>query len=174
MTVQVPYVSVESAAIGQPKISLLKVFPLAVIDFIKGLIGYGEPLRVPLVGKPGDVALFTSAQSQDYLKVLLEPDQDVSSVWTHKAYFPARVFMSMLIWRPCFNASRIKASVLVLAGERDEQIAEWSIKLCTRPIPNLQYERLPGCGHFDIFEGGKCYEQSLKIQTDFLKNKLGI
>ena len=65
---------------------------------------------------------------------------------------PARIFLTLPLYRPVSRVARIEAAILLLCAEDDSLIPVADIQACARRNPRAEILRVPG-GHFDVYHG---------------------
>jgi pimeloyl-ACP methyl ester carboxylesterase len=122
------------------------------------------PHRVPVVGKPDTFAVMNRPDSlPGYLALVPE-----HSSWEN--HCPARVFLSIMTYRPSLFASRISCPALVILAEQDSLISAAAVERMASRIPDGTLIRMP-MGHFDIYQG-EPFERSVGLQTEFFLRHL--
>ncbi len=104
------------------------------------------PYTVPVYGDPGTFACMNTPESAPGYSAMVPAD----SAWTNAC--PARIFLTLPLYRPTRHVARIQAPVLLLCAEDDSLIPVSDIEACARRNPRAEIVRLPG-GHFDVYEG---------------------
>lgn len=83
---------------------------------------------------------------------------------------PARILLTMILYRPTSVAHKIKCPVLVVAGENDSLIPLKSVKKAVSKIKNAEFIQLP-IDHFEPYLGENFKKVSAK-QIEFFKKYL--
>lgn len=167
----VPFVGTFEAITRLPFTTLLRMVPLSIADKVRSWVVPSKPaLRMQVAGKPGELAILSAPDCNDGYYGLAPQGK---RSWTYGGGVPARMVVEILFYRPTWAVARIKAPTLVIAAKQDSGIPFWAIRRNTRAIPSLQFHSLD-CGHFDVFAGRSHYQQTLELQTEFLKTTLGL
>jgi pimeloyl-ACP methyl ester carboxylesterase len=126
------------------------------------------PVRVPIVGSPGDVAIMTSPDSVGGLKAIFEASNEPFEI----PQIPARFMFQVPGYRPGLQAAQITAPLLVCVCERDKVTpAGVSEKLGSR-APRGEVNRYD-VGHFDIYVG-EWFEKLSADQVEFLERHVPV
>jgi len=132
----------------QKPLAMLRVTGLAVLDAIGGFTGQ-PPRLIPLVGKPGEVAMLTTPDSADSARAL-NPDNKYPD-W--RQVVAARSMLGLGSYVPGRNAPGVRCPLLVLVCDQDRSaLAEPAVRAAKR-APRAELVRLPG-GHYAPFLGG--------------------
>ena len=161
---QVPHVDGLASAFRYPLPLLPGASWLALRDLAAAALGR-EPVRVPIIGRAGVRCLATPDCYDGYLR-LIPP----GTVWQETV--PARILLTILVYRPVRVARRIQAPVLIIAAEQDALIPLAATRRTAARIARCQFEVLP-VGHFDLFDG-PWFERSIALQIAFLRRHLGL
>ncbi len=150
-----------NAARYQKPGAMLRFTGRAVLDAVGSLVGR-PPRLVPLVGRPGTVAMLTTpdalADGDRALRAANYPD------WQQAV--AARSALRLTLYRPGRYASRVQCPLLVLVCEQDQTaLVEPSVKAANR-APHAELVRMPG-GHYAPFLDG--HEQAAEAQLSFLR-----
>jgi uncharacterized protein len=141
---------------------LLRLIPHGQRDMFRGWLDL-SPHRVPLVGKPGTVALMTSPQAYEQFPSLT-PDGFVNEAC-------ARIIVRADKYRPVKYARDVKCPVLLQICDRDELIPVSSAQGTIDALEKLAEVRHYPIGHFDIYFG-EHFEQAVRDQIAFFKAHL--
>lgn len=161
---QVPHVDGLASALGYPPLLLPKASWLASRDVLAALRG-GAPVRIPIVAKSGARALAGDDCYEGYTR-MIPPGAD----WLNAV--PARIVFTIMAYRPITEAANVKAPVLMVASPTDTLIPFSATKKTAARIPDCRLELIDG-GHFDPYVGAT-FERVVKMECDFLKDKLGV
>jgi pimeloyl-ACP methyl ester carboxylesterase len=156
---QVPFVdSIASALIFSP-MHVLKGSYHTMRDFLR-ILTFRSPHCIPVVADPESFALMNTPDSRPGYMALVPED----SAWRNEC--PARVVMTLLLYRPITSAGKIKCPVLIICAENDSLIPARAVARTGRNIDNCELVNLP-VGHFDVYYGD-VFEQVVRIEGDFL------
>lgn len=143
---QVPHISGPASAFASSPKVLARLAAAGVRDQLGALAGHG-PYRLPAVGKPGSVAMMTSADALPMAERLagdrweeLSPENDVA----------ARIALRVPFYSPGRSVHRITAPTLVQIAKRDE-VTPFDVAMkAARRIPNHDV-RTYDCQHFEPY-----------------------
>ena len=128
------------------------------------IITFRRPHYIPVVAEPGDFALMNTPESKPGYLALVPED----STWRNEC--PARIMLTILLYRPIVYAGRIKCPVLIPYAEYDSLIPARAVESTGRKITNCQLVSLP-IGHFDAYYG-EVFEKVVRMEADFLYQNL--
>jgi dienelactone hydrolase len=160
---QVPFVdSLASASMFSP-LHVLKGLSHGLRDVLR-MVTFRSPHLIPVVADPGTFALMNTPDSRPgYLALVPE-----GSTWRNEC--PARVLLTLLMYRPITHVRRIRCPVLIVCAERDSLIPARAIEKTARRISRAELVRLP-VGHFEVYSG-EVFEEVARIEMDFLCREL--
>lgn len=122
----------------------------------------GEPVRVPVAGAPGDVALMTSHDALSGYRSIVEAGGGV-----HRNLVPARIAAAVVRYRPGRRAKDVTCPILFFVCEGDSLAPpDAAIRYAGQAQRGLVV-RYPG-GHFDIYTGDG-FERTVESQVRFLE-----
>jgi dienelactone hydrolase len=160
---QIPFVDgLVSLRITSPS-EALRLTAAAFRDACRSLRGRA-PYTVPVVGPPGSTAALTTPDAEPGYYALLEPD----AAWPNRV--AARIFLSLLWYRPGRSTPGIRCPLLVCVADDDEIAPAASALRAAARAPDHEVRRYPG-GHFDIYQG-PVFEREIGDQVDFLRRHL--
>ncbi len=140
----------------------LRIIPHAQRDLVRSWLGL-SPHKIPVVGKPGDVALMTTADALDAFEHMVPPD------YVNEAC--ARIAIRGDKYRPVKHANRVKCPTLFQIGDKDDLIPLGAVEEAARVLGDLAEVRRYPIGHFDIYMG-EHFETSVADQIAFLQKHL--
>lgn len=123
-----------------------------------------EPYSVKIYGTPDEFAILNTRDSKTGYESLIPPGFNVENAT------PARIFLTMALYRPTNVAGRVKCPALVIAGENDSLIPIEAVKKAAAKMKQAEFMSLP-LDHFDPYLGEPFNKVSQK-QLDFLKTHL--
>lgn len=159
---QVPHASGLASALAVPPRQSLRLSALGLRDEIRSRLGR-EPLRVPAIGAPGDLAVLTSGDAlagRDLIRAD-HPDHDWNDDVT------ARVVLRIPWYSPGWAAGRIRCPLLVQAARDDEITPARAAARAARRAPRGELRLYDG-GHFAPY-GGACFDEVVGDQIAFLQ-----
>lgn len=156
---QVPFVDgISTTMLFDLKYQLTGVMH-GLIDII-GTKLFNRPHYVPVVADPGEFALMNTPESKPGYMALAPSD----SKWKNEA--PARILLTLPVYRPMSYAAKITCPVLLIYAEKDSLISPDAVLKTASKIKNVEIVGLP-VGHFDIYRG-EWFEKVVKMETEFL------
>jgi pimeloyl-ACP methyl ester carboxylesterase len=161
---QVPFVDgiATTAAIG-PLAGARLTFA-AIRDALRGLRGR-RPHRVPLVGRPGELAAMTTPDAEAGYRAMFPDDLD----WDDDV--AARIFLRVPLYRPGRRSGRIRCPLLVGVADEDTLTPPGPAVRAAERAPKGELRRYP-VGHFDVYDG-PWFERVVEDQVEFLTRHLG-
>ena len=123
------------------------------------------PLRVPLAGAPGSVALMTTPDAVAGYESIM-PDDPTG----FEPAVPARIALRLRSYRPARRAHRVRCPLLVCACVDDALSPAAAAAEVAARAPHGELRRYP-IGHFELF-GGRWFERVVEDQVDFLSRHL--
>ena len=157
---QIPFVDPISTLQMLGPVFLTKAVVHALRDIFR-ILTFREPYYVPVVGRPHEFAAMNTPESYDgYHSILPE-----GSHWQNRC--PARIFLTLLPFRPLSYARKIKCPALVVMGEKDSLCAASAVRKTAGRIPDGDLLSLD-CAHFDIYHG-EYFKQAAGRELEFLQ-----
>jgi pimeloyl-ACP methyl ester carboxylesterase len=161
---QVPHVDGLASALGYPPSLLPKASWLATRDVLSTL-GGGEPVRMHIVARSG-VCCLAGPDCYEGYTGMIPP----GSTWQKEV--PARILFTIMRYRPVNEVAAITAPVLLLASATDSLIPFAATKKTAARIKKCRMELIDG-GHFAPYTGA-CFEKVVRMEADFLREKLRV
>lgn len=160
---QIPFVDgIASAMMSRPKDTLTATLS-GIRDLVR-VLTFRAPYRVPAVAKPGTFAVMNTPESWDgYLSLVPE-----SSTWENSV--PARVLLTIPLYRPVKHVKEIACPVLMIGTAADSLIPVKAVRRTAAKITDCTYVEFD-CGHFEPYQG-KRFEENIALQVEFLKKTL--
>jgi dienelactone hydrolase len=147
---QVPFNGFPRRVEGRSTLDTMKLLWAMGTDAARGVLGR-PPRHIPVVGKPGEVAVTATPQAQEHIAALSGEARD--TLWRNEV--APRALFAMMRYRPGEVAHRLGMPVLVCVAERDlETPAELSRQIAER-APRGELRRYP-VSHFDFYREGQC------------------
>ena len=159
---QVPFVSGPASALVYPFRYLVPAFSRAIADAVAALFGRG-PVTLPVVRRSG-AALLASEDSWDGYRSMVPEDTDWPGV------VPARILLTLPLYRPVAEAARVQAPTLMVVAQSDTLCPASAARRTANRIEGCRYAELP-IGHFDAYEG-EWFEKVVTMEADFLEEQL--
>jgi uncharacterized protein len=135
------------------------------VDAARGILGR-PPHYIPMVGKPGEVAVTTTPQAQEHIAALSGETRD--SLWRNEV--APRALIDMMRYRPGDEAQWLRMPVLVSIAERDLETPEELSRQIAERAPRGELRRYP-VSHFDFYRD-PVRQRVLADQIDFLRTHL--
>lgn len=132
-------------------------------DCLRGLVGR-PPRMIPMVGAPGDVAVFTGSEDSAVLRDLAAD----APQWRNA--IAARSVLSLMRYRPAARAARLTMPLLVCVAENDDAASVPMAVAAGEKAPHGEVRSYPG-GHFAGYVG-PVFEQMVADETTFLVRSL--
>jgi uncharacterized protein len=131
-------------------------------DLVRSWLGL-SPYKIPLVGKPGTVALMADMDAWNTFSELA-PDDFINEAC-------ARIGIRMDKYRPISQISRIRCPVLVQVCDYDISLPADVVKKAEKQLGQLSQVIHYPIGHFDIYLGDN-FEQAVDDQRAFFMKHL--
>jgi uncharacterized protein len=143
-------------------ISTIKLIAAGIRDAIRAARGR-PPYLVPIVGEPGETALFTGPE----VKVALAA-KGLGGTWRNE--FAPRFVFAVPRYEPGKLIERLGMPLLVCVADRDRETpADFAARIVER-APHGQLLRYPA-SHFEMYHG-ETFRQVLADQIEFLRTQL--
>lgn len=157
---QLPFMGVDPRHKSPRSASVtLKLFGRAVRDAIGARFGR-RPLMMAMLGRPGEVAVFTGEQDYESMRAV------AASAPAWRNAMAARSLFSLLRYKPVKLAGRVRIPLLILAAEDDTAASMRLTEQAARQAPHAQLRHYPG-GHFSAY-GGEVFERMVADEVAFL------
>ena len=159
---QIPFNGFPRRVEGRSPLDTLKLLWAMGIDAARGILGL-PPHYIPMVGKPGEVAVTTTPQAQEHIAAL--SGESGHSLWRNEV--APRGLIGMMRYRPGDEAQRLGMPVLVCVAERDLETPEERARQIAERAPRGELRRYP-VSHFDFYRD-PVRQRVLADQIDFLR-----
>ena len=163
---QIPFNGFPRRVEGRSTGAALRLFGAIVWDFVKGRL-HLEPFYIPMVGKPGELAVTTTQEADRHIQTLT--GGSVTTLWKNQV--APRGLLQMLRYRPALNAARLQAPLLVCAAEQDRETPVDSAWALVQAAPHGVLRVYPGT-HFDFYTDPAVRDRALADQLEFLYEHL--
>jgi pimeloyl-ACP methyl ester carboxylesterase len=160
---QCPMTDGFKASLRAPKTTAVKLSKIALQDVAGARFGRA-PRLVKAVGRPGEVALMSAADTVSGFASITPPD----SVWVNA--ISARAGLSILRYRPGADAGSILCPILVCVCDQDSLVDVNASDKVAHDAPQGEVAHYP-IGHFDIYTG-EWFERAVSRQSEFLARHL--
>jgi pimeloyl-ACP methyl ester carboxylesterase len=145
------------AGIGQ----LLRLTAHGLLDL--ALAPFGGTHLIPIVGRPGELGMMTSADALEGYRALTPPGFNFG--------ISARIALFAGLYRPVLYAAQVRCPVLVQICEHDSVAPAAAAEAAVRSLgPWGDVRRYP-IGHFEPYKGAH-FERSVTDQLGFLRRHL--
>ena len=162
---QIPFNGFPRRVEGRSTLDTLKLLWAMTVDAARGILGR-PPHYIPMVGKPGEVAVTTTPQAQEHIAALSGETRD--SLWRNEV--APRALFAMMRYRPGDEAQRLGMPVLVCIAERDLETPEELSRQIAERAPRGALRRY-AVSHFDFYRD-PVRQRVLADQIDFLRTHL--
>ena len=162
---QIPFNGFPRRVEGRSSLDTLKLVWAMTVDAARGRLGL-SPRYVPMVGKPGEVAVTATPRAQGHIAALYGESR--GSLWRNEV--APRALFDMMRYRPGNEAHRLGMPVLVCVAERDLETPEELARQIAERAPRGELRSYPG-SHFDFYRE-PMLQQVLADQIDFLHTHL--
>jgi len=162
---QIPFNGFPRRVEGRSTLDTLKLLWAMTVDAARGRLGR-PPYYIPMVGKPGEVAVTATPEAQEHIAALSGETRD--SLWRNEV--APRALFAMMRYRPGDEAHRLGMPVLVCIAERDLETPEERARRIAERAPRGELRRYP-VSHFDFYRD-PVRQRVLADQIDFLRTYL--
>jgi pimeloyl-ACP methyl ester carboxylesterase len=128
------------------------------------MVTFRPPHTVPVVADPDRFALMNKPGAKEGFLSLLPKE----TAWKNEV--PARICMTITMYRPIMYARKITCPVLVIYAQKDSLIAARVVEKTASRIRNAEVVSLP-VSHFEVYTG-ELFEQLVERQAQFLARHL--
>lgn len=160
---QVPFVSGFSSIRLKPFSEILLATFYGVLDYIKTAL-FLSPHYSPGVARPGTFAAMNTPESFPGFQSIM-PE---GFPWENK--MTSRAFILLAFYYPIVYARRVKVPVLLIGGRNDSLVPFSAVQSAAKRMSLCEFTVFD-CNHFEPYTGAR-FEQSIKIQVDFLERNL--
>jgi dipeptidyl aminopeptidase/acylaminoacyl peptidase len=160
---QVPFVSGFSSIRLKPISEIILATCYGIVDYMRTAF-FLSPHYSPAIAQPGTFAAMNSEESYPGFRSIIPEGSD----WENK--MTSRAFILLAFYSPMSYAGKVKAPVLLIGGKNDSLVPFAAVKKTAERLPNCEFVALES-NHFEPYTGAR-FEQSIKIQIDFLERKL--
>lgn len=164
---QCPFTDGTASILKIPPMTAVKLMALGLRDVVAAWRGQ-EPVRVPVNGQPGQVAVMTAPDAVRGFDAIVE----ASGLTDVPQLVPARIALHVPLHIPGRRAKDVRCPILFAVCERDSVAPAWAAVKYAARAPRGEI-RLYDAGHFDIYLG-TYFEQFLADQIDFLNTHVPV
>jgi pimeloyl-ACP methyl ester carboxylesterase len=134
---------------------------LGMLDQLRAILGMA-PVYVPVVAKPGQLAVLCSADAEPGYRAITPPD------WRN--HICARFALVGALYRPIVHAGKLRCPTLIQVCMQDRVVSASAAVATAHRIGNHAELRKYDCGHFDIY--GEQFERAMGEQLAFFERAL--
>ena len=164
---QIPFNGFPRRVEGRSTLETLKLLWAMIVDAARGRLGI-SPRYIPMVGKPGEVAVTATPRANEHIAAL-EGERGGSS-WRNEV--APRGLFGMMRYRPGEVAHRLAMPLLVSIAEDDREGPEELTRQLAERAPRGELRRYPG-DHFDFYRD-PVRRRVLADQIEFLRTHLAV
>jgi uncharacterized protein len=168
---QIPFNGFPRRVEGRSTLDTLRLFWAMTVDAARGRLGL-PPRYIPMVGKPGEVAVTATPQAQEHIAALSGEIHGVPQVSLWRNEVASRGLFGMMRYKPGEVAHRLVMPVLVCVAERDNETPEELSRQIAERAPRGEFRRYPGT-HFDFYRD-PVRQRVLADQIGFLRMHLAV
>lgn len=160
---QVPFVDglATAGTLGAPFIA--RATAKGIRDVLR-VITFRAPYTVPVVGTPEEFAVMNTPDAMTGFLAILPNDT------TWKNGCPARILLTVTMYRPVRFAKRVSCPLLLIAARSDSLIPVAAVRKTAGRAPRGELVELD-IGHFEIYTGDP-FEKAVRRETEFLVRNL--
>ena len=144
----------------------LRLLAAILWDALRGKLGL-SPAYIPMIGKPGQVAVVSTTEAQRHLTTLA--GEAGTTLWRNQV--APRGLLQMMRYRPALDAARLPAPLLVCVAVDDTETPEAMTRELADRAPQGALRRYPGT-HFDFYRDPSVRDRALADQLEFLHEHL--
>jgi len=160
---QVPFVDgISSTMMVKPRFQIEGTIH-GIRDVLR-MVTFRPPHTVPVVADPDRFALMNKPDAKEGFLSLLPKE----TTWRNEV--PARICMTITMYRPIMYARKITCPVLVIYAQKDSLIDAKVVEKTASRIRNAEVVSLP-VSHFEVYTG-ELFEQLVEKQAQFLSHYL--
>jgi len=141
---------------------VLRLVPHGQRDFVRSWFGL-SPHKIPIVGKPGSIAVLTDSDAWNGFRELVPKD------FINEAC--ARIVIRMDKYRPVKHVAKVRCPVLLQITDKDISHPLRSVEKIENRLGELAKVIHYSIAHFDIYTGENL-EKAVNDQLDFFKKHL--
>ena len=158
---QAPLVDGFAAARLASPVRGLRLMTVALLDRLGSL--FGLPSRyLPGAGRPGELAIGATEDALFGEKLMTPKD---GTEWRNRV--AARSLLSFSWRRPVRRAAKIRCPILLVVAAHDTMAPVDPAVRVTQKAPRGELYRSGG-GHYDVYQGGKSFDDVLRVEVEFL------
>src|SRR6266566_4103993 len=139
----------------------LRLLAAALLDRLGSVFGR-PPRYLPGAGRPGELAIGATEDALFGEKLMTPKD---GTEWRNRV--AARSLLSFSWRRPVRRAAAIRCPILLVVAEQDTMAPVDPAVRVTQQAPRGELYR-SRCGHYDVYQGGKSFDDVLRVEVEFL------
>jgi uncharacterized protein len=163
---QIPFNGFPRRVEGRSTGAALRLFAAIIWDYVRGRL-HLSPFYIPMVGKPGELAVTATEEADHHIQTLT--GGDATTLWKNQV--APRGLLQMMRYRPALDAARLQAPLLVCAAEHDREAPVDTARALAHAAPRGTLRVYPGT-HFDFYTDPALRERALADQLRFLHEHL--
>lgn len=160
---QVPFVSGFSSIRLKNISEIILATFYGILDYIRTFL-FLSPHYSPAIAHPGSFAAMNTEESYPGFHSIIPDGSD----WENK--MTSRAFILLAFYYPIFYAKKVDIPTLIIGGRKDSLVPFKVVENTAKRLPKGELVVLE-CNHFEPYTG-IWFEQSIKIQIDFLERNL--
>lgn len=164
---QCPFSDGKATVSAMPKKAALRLMRTALKDRVVAMLGR-PPVRMAVVGAPGDVAVMTSPDSLPGFRAIYA----AAGMPFEIPQIPARYMFQVPSYRPGLRATDVTSPLLISLCERDVVTPAKATEELARRAPRGEIKRYDA-SHFDIYVGD-LFETVVADQIEFIERHVPI
>ncbi len=158
---QAPLVDGFAAARLASPVRGLRLLAVALADRLGSIFGR-PPRYLPGAGRPGELAIGATEDALFGERLMTPKD---GTEWRNRV--AARSLLSFSWRRPVRRAAAIRCPILLVVAEQDTMAPVDPAVRVTQEAPRGELYRSRG-GHYDIYQGGRSFDEVLRVEVEFL------
>jgi pimeloyl-ACP methyl ester carboxylesterase len=145
----------------------IRLMSVAVADRIGALFGRA-PIYLPISVAPGHWGVSDTSDAL-FGKEMVAPREPVE--WNNR--LAARSLLSISTHRPGRRGASIRVPILLIVAETDTQAPVAPALRVAELAPHAELHRSKG-GHYDVYQGGVAFDDTLRLEVEFLRRHAGL
>ncbi|HEY6653355.1 MAG TPA: alpha/beta fold hydrolase [Solirubrobacterales bacterium] len=146
---------------------LLHLLAVGVQDEVGSLLGR-PPRYIPAGVAPGKFGAIANDQAFGGLEIIRPKD---GTEWQNRV--AARSILGIAAHRPVRKAADIRCPILLVVGQNDTIAPASPALTVAERAPKSELYRSRG-GHYDVYEGGEDYDNTVRVEVEFLRRHAGL
>ncbi|MFG3437590.1 alpha/beta hydrolase [Nonomuraea sp. NPDC047897] len=159
---QIPFNGFPKKVEGRSTGDTLRVLGAMLWDALRGRLGL-RPYYIPMVGRPGEVAVTTTAEADQHIQTLTGGH---GTSWRNSV--APRGLLQMMRYRPAEAAARLACPLLVCVAAEDRETPLETTRALADRAPRGELRVYPGT-HFTFYTDPGFRERVVADQIDFFR-----